>query len=67
MHIKGYSTKYITRMHQKFQSHEKQGNAEISSQMGGDEGDMITKHNMVSQTACFNSKSTLVGNIIKSE
>ena len=48
MHIKGYSTKYITRMHQKFQSHEKQGNAEISSQMGGDEGDMITKHNMVS-------------------
>ena len=47
-HIKGYSTKYITRMRQKFQSHEKQGNAEISSQMGGDEGDMITKHNMVS-------------------
>ena len=53
-------------MRQKFQGHEKQGNAEIS-QMGGDEGDMITKHNMLSQTACFNSKSTLVGNIIKSE
>ena len=48
MHIKGYSRKYITRMRQNFQSHEKQGNAEISSQMGGDEGDMITKHNMVS-------------------
>lgn len=45
-HIKGYSTN--TRMRQKFQSHEKQGNAEISSQMGGDEGDMITKHNRVS-------------------
>ena len=53
-------------MRQKFQGHEKQGNAEIS-QMGGDEGDMITKHNMLSQTACFNSKSTLVGNIIKSD
>lgn len=47
-HIKGYSTKYITRMRQNFQSHEKQGNAEISSQRGGDEGDMITKHNRVS-------------------
>lgn len=35
-------------MRQNFQSHEKQGNAEISSQMGGDEGDMITKHNRVS-------------------
>lgn len=35
-------------MRQNFQSHEKQGNAEISSQRGGDEGDMITKHNMLS-------------------
>ena len=47
-HIKGYSTKYIIRMQQNFQSHEKQGNAEISSQMGEDEGDMMTKHITVS-------------------
>ena len=35
-------------MQQNFQSHEKQGNAEISSQMGEDEGDMMTKHITVS-------------------
>ena len=54
-------------MYQNFQNHEKQGNAEISSQMGRDEGDTMTKHIMVSQTACFNSKSTVVGNVLKSE
>ena len=35
-------------MYQNFQNHEKQGNAEISSQMGRDEGDTMTKHIMVS-------------------